>query len=98
MILYAERYIAAGNATEATKLYDEVRSADLPQQLVLTATRGAIVARGSAGVPLLIEQLRSNDKQRFALGLSVARELPGTASYRGNRRGSPAPAPSGRRS
>ncbi len=98
MILYAERYIAAGNATEATKLYDEVRSADLPQQLVLTATRGAIVARGSAGVPLLIEQLRSNDKQRFALGLSVARELPGRQATEAIAAEVQRAAPSGRRS
>ncbi len=76
-ILFAERFLAAGNAAEATKLYDEVRAADLPKQLVLDATRGAILARGSAGVPLLIEQLRSSDKQHFNLGLSLARELPG---------------------
>jgi HEAT repeat protein len=49
----------------------------LPHQLIQTATRGAILARGADGVPLLVQQLQSNDKQRFALGLAVVRELPG---------------------
>ena len=56
---------------------DEVRAADLPQTRVLEATRGAILARGAEGVPLLVKELQSADKGHFALGLRVARELPG---------------------
>ena len=59
------------------KLYDVVRKADVPKQRLLEATRGAILARQSAGVPLLVEQLRSADKALFAIGLRTARELPG---------------------
>ena len=59
------------------KLYDEVRAADLPQTRILEATRGAILARGAEGVPLLVKELQSADKKHFALGLRVARELPG---------------------
>ena len=44
------------------KLYDTVRQANLPQQRLLEATRGAILARGAAGLSLLIEQLQSADK------------------------------------
>ena len=58
-------------------MYDAVRKADVPKQRILEATRGAILARGSAGVPLLVEQLRSADKARLAIGLRVARELAG---------------------
>ena len=69
--------MAEGQPAAAAKLYDEVRKAAVPQQRLLEATRGAILARQSAGVPLLVEQLQSTDKARFALGLGVARELPG---------------------
>ncbi|MCC6124309.1 MAG: HEAT repeat domain-containing protein [Pirellulales bacterium] len=73
----AEKCLADGKADAAIALYDLVRKTDLPTQCVLSATRGSILARKSAGVPLLIEQLQSPDKANFALGLRVARELPG---------------------
>jgi len=76
-ILCAERFLADGNRDEAVKLYDTVRKADLPKQKVLEATRGAILARGAAGVPLLVEQLKSTDNALFGIGLRTARELAG---------------------
>ncbi|MFV2067935.1 MAG: HEAT repeat domain-containing protein [Pirellulales bacterium] len=76
-ILCAERLLVQGKRAEAVRLYDMVRKADLPEQRIIEATRGAILARKSAGVPLLVEQLRSNDQRRFNLGLTTARELPG---------------------
>jgi HEAT repeat protein len=59
------------------KLYDAVRSANVSKQRTVGATRGAILARGSAGVPLLVEQLQSSDKAFFNIALRTARELPG---------------------
>jgi len=76
-ILCAEGYLAKGQYAEAGKLYDTVRRADLPKQRLLEATRGAILARQSAGVPLLTEQLRSTDKAYLGIGLRTARELEG---------------------
>jgi len=76
-ILCAERFLAAGKSAEAMNLYDAVRSANVCKQRTVEATRGAILARGSAGVPLLVEQLRSSDKTFFNIGLRTARELPG---------------------
>ncbi len=76
-ILCAERLLADGKTAEAAELYDQVRRADVPKQRIVEATRGAILARQSAGVPLLIEQLKSDDKAMVAIGLSVARELAG---------------------
>jgi HEAT repeat protein len=76
-ILSAERLLADGKEAEAARLYDLVRTSDVPKHRVLAATRGAILARRSAGVPLLIEQLRSADKSFFALGLRTAREMSG---------------------
>ena len=76
-ILCAEKYLADGKSTEAVRLYDVVRRANLPKQRLLEATRGAILARGPAGMSLLAEQLESADKAQFGIGLRTARELAG---------------------
>jgi len=76
-ILCAEHFLASNDTAKAVNLYDTVRKADVPDQRHLEAIRGAILARGSAGLPLLIEQLRSQDKKRLGIGLRTARELPG---------------------
>jgi HEAT repeat protein len=76
-ILCAERALLTGDSAAAVKLYDEIRAAKVPRQTVLEATRGAILARGSDGLPLLLEQLRSTDKDFAGIGLRTARELPG---------------------
>jgi HEAT repeat protein len=78
-ILCAERRLADGNAADAVAIYDEVRNADVPWQRMLEATRGAILARGDEGIPLLVEQIRSPHKGLFQIGVSTARELPGRA-------------------
>ncbi len=75
--LCADRYLAQGCPAEAMKLYDEIRAADLPQMQILEATRGAILARGAKGLPLLAKELQSADKKHFAFGLSIIRDLPG---------------------
>ena len=76
-ILCAEQFLEDGQFAEATKLYDAVRKADVPKQRWLEATRGAILARQSAGLPLLLEQLRSPYKSEFGMALRTARELDG---------------------
>ena len=74
----AERFLADGQAAPAIQLYDLVRQAQVPKQKTLEAIRGAILARKDAGIPLLLEQLRSQDKALFQIGLRTARELPGS--------------------
>jgi HEAT repeat protein len=76
-ILSAERLMASDNLHDAKEVYDEVRQAGASKEKTLEATRGAILARGTHGIPLLIEQLRSSDKGFLQIGLSVARELRG---------------------
>ena len=76
-ILCAEQLLARDKTAEAVKLYDTIRKANVPEQRHLKAIRGAILARRSAGIPLLIEQLRSPDKEKLGVGLRTARELPG---------------------
>lgn len=76
-ILAAEQHLAAGQSAAARELYDQVRQVDVPQQQVLEATRGAILARGADGRAMLLELLRSTNRQQFDLGLNIARELSG---------------------
>jgi HEAT repeat protein len=76
-ILSAERANAAGKTADAVRIYRAVAKAAVPVQRVLEATRGLILVQGSAGLPLLREQLQATEKCRLALGLRVARELPG---------------------
>ncbi|MGO8698721.1 MAG: HEAT repeat domain-containing protein [Limisphaerales bacterium] len=76
----AEVLLADGKRSGAVRLYDAVRKATVPKEKVLEGIRGAILARGDAGIPLLLEQLKSNDRDLFNLGLRVARELPGPAA------------------
>ena len=76
-VLCAERLQIQGKVKDAVKLYNAVRQANVPKQRILEATRGAILARQSAGIPLLLEQLRSPDKEFFNIGLRTARELRG---------------------
>ncbi|MBE7503918.1 MAG: HEAT repeat domain-containing protein [Verrucomicrobiales bacterium] len=77
LILCAERSLAGGNNAEAVKLYDAVRKANVIRPRIIEATRGAILARQSDGLPLLLEQLHSTETEFFRIGLRVARELPG---------------------
>lgn len=75
----AEKYLAADQHAEAIRLYDAVRQSKAPPAKQLEAVRGAILARETAGISLLMEQLQSPEKSRFGIGLRVARELPGQA-------------------
>ncbi|MDB5348304.1 MAG: hypothetical protein JWP89_6681 [Schlesneria sp.] len=78
-VLCAERFFLADDHDAAVALYDDVRKADVPRQRILEATRGAILARKSdAGIALLIEQLNSKELTLFQIGLSTAREFPGS--------------------
>jgi HEAT repeat protein len=76
-IYCAEKLLADGKDADAVKIYDAVRKADVPKQRILEATRGAILARKSGGIPLLVEQLNAADKWFYYIGLTAARELPG---------------------
>ncbi|MDG2015445.1 MAG: HEAT repeat domain-containing protein, partial [Pirellulaceae bacterium] len=76
-ILIAEKMLTADESATAIEIFDDVRDSDLPMQRIVEATRGAILARQADGIPLLLEQLRSDDKKRFQLALGIIREFPG---------------------
>lgn len=76
-VLCAEQRLDEGNSAEAMRIYDAVRKAEVPQQRIIEATRGAILARQQDGIPLLLELFESPDKAMFQLALGTAREFPG---------------------
>ena len=75
-LLAAEKQLADGHAETAVALYDAVRQAKVPVSYRIGATRGAILARKSNGVPLLIEQLKSNELPIRNAALHTIREIP----------------------
>jgi HEAT repeat protein len=77
-VLCAERLHSEGKSADAIAIYDEVRAADVHLQRIVEATRGAILARGRDGIPLLVEQLHADDRALFRLALGTAREFPGS--------------------
>jgi HEAT repeat protein len=66
-VLCAEQSLAAGDAAVAVEIYDEVRNADVPQQRIIEGLRGAILARGQDGIPLLIEQAMADRPETVVL-------------------------------
>jgi HEAT repeat protein len=74
-VVAAERLLSAGRRDEALAAYDAVWKADLSEQRRAEAARGAILARGAAGIPLLVELVKAPSKRLFNMGLSTAREL-----------------------
>ena len=76
-LVSVERLLAQDKREEAVRLCDAVRRANVPRQCRVAATRGAILARQSAGLPLLLEQLKVDDNELFAVALRTSRELPG---------------------
>ena len=75
-VVCAESLQAAGDSAAAVTLYELVRKdAAVGEQRRAEATRGLIVARGVAGLPLLVETLRSPARRLANIGLFTAREL-----------------------
>ncbi|MCA9213582.1 MAG: HEAT repeat domain-containing protein [Planctomycetales bacterium] len=80
ILLVGQRLAKSGQAATAIKLFDQLRTSDLPKAFQLGATYNAMLARGSDGVELLVEQLKSSDQEFFRTGLAVARVLPGESA------------------
>lgn len=76
-LVSVERLLAQDKREESVRLCDAVRRANVPRQFRVAATRGAILARQSAGLPLLLEQLKVGDNDMFGVALRTSRELPG---------------------
>jgi HEAT repeat protein len=92
-LICAQRLERQDHRDLAVALYDAVRKAKAPKHLTLAATRGAIVARGRDGLPLLAEELGSADESQFRFALATARDLGGAACGALTARFPKAPAP-----
>ena len=75
----ADLFISQGNPAKAAEICEKVRGMQTPRHIRMEATRGLIVARQAAGIPLLIEQLNSDDAGMLAVALGLAHDLPGAA-------------------
>jgi HEAT repeat protein len=74
----ANALAAKDQRAEAQGIYDRLRTVtEPPHQVRAGALRGAVLMRGTAGVPLLVEALRSEDYILTAAAARTAMELPG---------------------
>jgi HEAT repeat protein len=77
----AETLASEGHRRQATAAYDMLRRLNSPHHQVRTAAlRGAILTRGSNGLPLLSEALRSPDFSVFAAAARISYEMPDQAT------------------
>ncbi len=74
----AEQLADGKHVDHATAIYDLLRAdTDAPHQIRAGALRGAVLTRGSAGVPLLLEAIRGNELAIVHAAARTAMELPG---------------------
>lgn len=74
-ILCAATLQSAGKTDEAVAVYGVVRAAEVSDQRKAEALRGTIIAKGAAGVPLLVETLRSPSRRLANMAVFTARDL-----------------------
>ena len=73
----AEALAADGQSAASRAIYDRLRGlADAPQQVRAAALRGAILARGKDGVPLLVEAIGGSDYALAVAAVRAAMESP----------------------
>ncbi len=73
----AESLSSRGQQKSAAEIYDQLLAAGLSHQIRAGALRGAVLARGEAGVPLLAQHLKGDDPILFLAALKTAQEVPG---------------------
>jgi HEAT repeat protein len=82
----AESFVTAGQRGEAIALYDQLRALSGPHQVRAGGLRGAILARGKDGVPMLVQAIRGTDwilaaaAARTAMEMSAAEVVPALAA------------------
>jgi HEAT repeat protein len=72
----AEALAAEGHRDVAIEIYDQLRKSDAPHQVRGGAVRGAALARGSKGVEVIREYLRSDSYIMFSAACQTALEIP----------------------
>lgn len=74
----AEAMAVEGQGAQSLEIYESLRSLALaPRQVGAAALRGAALARGKEGIPLLVVAIRSGDYVLTAAAARVSMEMPG---------------------
>lgn len=74
----AEALTNSGQRDEAIRIYDGLRKVQGIHQVRAGALRGAILSRESAGIPLLVEAIKSDDWVLVDAAARTAIEMPGS--------------------
>lgn len=74
-VLCAANLQAMGRVDEALTLFDRIQSAAVSDQRRAEAIRGMVIARGLAGIPLLVETLQSPNRRLANMAVFTARDL-----------------------
>lgn len=69
----ADELLAKGDRSAAIGMLETVRKADVPQFVVEAAAQNLILAQGEQGIPLMVEQLKSDNLAMRGVGLRAAR-------------------------
>lgn len=80
LLLVGQRLVKTGKRQVAIDVFDGLRNSDVPKPYRIGATQNAILARGADGVELMVQELKSTDRDSFETGLSVSRVLPGDSA------------------
>jgi HEAT repeat protein len=76
----AEAFAQSGKRAEAIAIYDRLRKLeDAAPQVLTAALRGAVLNRGDAGLPMLLEALRGKDIALVDAAVRTSLEMPGSA-------------------
>ncbi|MGD0092831.1 MAG: HEAT repeat domain-containing protein [Planctomycetota bacterium] len=82
-VTLADALLVQEKREEALAVFDRIRASGLlPKRIVAAGFRGSVLARQAAGIPLLLEQLKSDDKDMRRMAFRLAREMPGTEATR----------------
>ena len=76
----AESFAGHGKRSEAVRIYDQLRQATASHQVHAAALRGAVLNRGAAGLPALLQIVSSGgreDPALFSAAMRIAQEMPG---------------------
>jgi HEAT repeat protein len=74
----ADQLLADGKSQDAIAIYESCRKSEsVPVPVRIAAARGLVKARGEAAVPIVVEMLKSEDRQTMVMGGGLARQLRG---------------------
>src|SRR5688572_9085758 len=74
----ADRMLADGKTEEAVAIYETCRKSEaVPPPVRIAAARGLVKAKNEGAVPIVVEMLKSEDRQAMVMGGGLARQLRG---------------------